>query len=831
MANDKKLPEKIDKKTKIEKGKSVNKKVSNKTLKKNDPKRVFEAPLLPLHDVIIFPYTLSPLVIENPEIIASLEDAMAGDKLVCIFPEIPAVLENIAGGNILDPSVDIIDSFEMDDKQLSRVGTACRIVKKLRFPDDTVRLLVRGLKRISALAIKNSAPHRTVLYEDLNTVTDDSIEIVALGHNVMTQFQEIISISPAFPEELKIAVLNVNDNVRLVDLVADALNINFMEKLHLLVIPHLKGRLQLLSIYLSREIEVLRVGSEIQMQVSNTLGQTQREIFLREQLKIIKKELGEDNKNPDILDLEKRISELVLPESVLEILNKELERLAMIPQAAAEYNVAHTYVDWILSVPWDIFSEDSIDIAKAKKVLDADHYNLKKVKERILEFLAVLQLKKDRKSPIICFVGPPGVGKTSLGQSIAKSMNRSFVRMSLGGIRDEAEIRGHRRTYIGALPGRIIQGLKKAKSGNPVFMLDEIDKIGNDFRGDPASALLEVLDPQQNHAFNDHYLELDYDLSSVMFIATANITDTIPPALLDRMEVMHLPGYTTTEKRNIARRFLVPRQLKENGIKQRQLFFPVQTLDDIITLYTREAGVRKLERTIGAICRKIARKIVEKQINQDTRTTVHSKDLPEYLGPLKFIQDEAAMAPEIGSAVGMAWTSVGGVILNVEVTSMPGKGGLQLTGSLGDVMKESAQTAFSLIKSRSEKLKIDSKIFAENDFHIHVPDGATPKDGPSAGITIVTALISYLTKRAVRPATAMTGEITLRGKVTPVGGIKEKVIAALSAGIKDVVLPLKNKKDLHDIPDDVKKHLHFTFVSDISKAIDFLLMDKVTKSC
>lgn len=820
--DDKKKNIKKNEKVKAVRRKAPVKRKVGKAVK--EAKRVYEAPLLPMHDVIIFPYTLSPLVIENPETIASLEDAMASDKLVCIFPETPPVMEDIAGGDVLDETANTIESFDCNGKQLSRIGTACRIVKKLRFPDETVRLLVRGLKRISALAVKHSVPHQTVLYEDLNTVTDDSIEIVALAQNVMTQFQEIISISPAFPEELKIAVLNVRDNARLVDLIADALNINFMEKLHLLVIPHIKGRLQLLSIFLTREIEVLRVGTEIQMQVSNTLGQTQREIFLREQLKIIKKELGEDMKNPDIIDLEKRISQMDLPKNVIELLDKELDRLAMIPQAAAEYNVAHTYVDWILSVPWKTYTEDSIDIALAKKVLDSDHYNLKKVKERILEFLAVLQLKKDRKSPIICFVGPPGVGKTSLGQSIAKAMNRHFVRMSLGGIRDEAEIRGHRRTYVGALPGRIIQGLKKAKSGNPVFMLDEIDKLGNDFRGDPAAALLEVLDPQQNHAFNDHYLELDYDLSSVMFIATANITDTIPPALLDRMEVMHLPGYTTKEKRNIAKRFLVPRQLKENGILQRQLFFSTQTLEDIITMYTREAGVRKLERTIGTICRKVARKIIEKEIKPDSRTKIESKDLHEYLGPRIFLQDEAASEPEVGSAVGMAWTSVGGAILNVEVTSMPGKGGLQLTGSLGDVMKESAQTAFSLIKSRSKKLKIDPKVFTENDFHIHVPDGATPKDGPSAGITIVIALISHLTQKPVRPKTSMTGEITLRGKVTPVGGVKEKVIAALSAGIKDVILPLKNKKDLQDIPDDVKNKLHFIFVDDISKAIDFMLL-------
>lgn len=824
---DSKKQQKDNKKSKAKKPLISARKKSDKEVKK--AKRVYESPLLPVHDVIIFPFTLSPLVIENTDTIASLEDPMAGDKLVCIFPEIPERLEDIAGGDVLDEEANTIESFECNGKRLSRIGTACRIVKKLRFPDETVRLLVRGLKRISVLAIKNEAPHQIALYEDLDTLTDDSIEMVALAQNVMTQFQDIISISPAFPEELKIAVLNVSDNARLVDLIADALNISFMEKLHLLVIPHLKGRLQLLSIFLSREVEVLKVGSEIQMQVSNNLGQTQREIFLREQLKIIKKELGEDVKNPDILDLEKRMSELDLTQNVEELLDKELSRLAMIPQAAAEYNVAHTYIDWVLSVPWNQYTEDSIEIDKSKKVLDSDHYDLKEVKERILEFLAILQLKKDRKSPIICFVGPPGVGKTSLGQSIARAMNRKFVRMSLGGIRDEAEIRGHRRTYIGALPGRIIQGLKRAKSGNPVFMLDEIDKIGNDFRGDPAAALLEVLDPQQNHAFNDHYLELDYDLSSVMFIATANITDTIPPALLDRMELIHLPGYTTKEKRYIAKQFLVPRQLKENGVLQRQLFFPAQTLDDIITMYTREAGVRKLERTIGTVCRKVARKIVEKEIKPAARTKIQTKDLADYLGPQKFIEDEAITQPEIGSAVGMAWTSVGGAILNVEVTSMPGKGGLQLTGSLGEVMKESAQTAFSLVKSRSKMLKIDSKIFADNDFHIHVPDGATPKDGPSAGITMVISLVSHLTKKPIKPRCAMTGEITLRGKVTPVGGIKEKVIAALRAGIKDVVLPVENKKDLQDIPEDVRRRLHFTFVKDIARAIDFLLLENNDK--
>ncbi len=787
--------------------------------------KVHEAPLFPVHDVIILPYTLTPLVIEKPEIQGCLNDIIEGDKLICLFPEIPDAMDTIFPHSFPVNVENNAESFEYGGKKLSTTGIACRVIKKLRFPDDSIRVLVRGLKRIKAVSVKPGPVISSVLYENLQAITEESVEMVALTQNVVTQFQEIINLSPMFPEELKVAILNIDDTTRLVDMITDALNLSYIEKLHLLIIPDLMGRLQLLAIFLHREAEVLKVGAQIQMQVNSTLGKSQKEIFLREQLKVIRKELGEENKNPDILEIEKRLETLELPGHVLEVVQKELERLQMIPQAASEYNVAHTYIDWLISVPWSTWTEDRLDIEEAAKVLDADHYNLKKIKERILEFLAVLQLKRDRKSPILCFVGPPGVGKTSLGQSIARAMGRSFVRMSLGGIRDEAEIRGHRRTYVGALPGRIIQGLKKTKSGNPLFMLDEIDKIGTDFRGDPASALLEVLDPQQNYAFNDHYLELDYDLSAVTFIATANITDTIPPALLDRMEIMHLPGYTAMEKKHIAKRFLIPRQLKENGIKKRQLFFPMDTIEDIVIYYCREAGVRKLERTIGKICRKVARKIVEKKLDPAEKTTIGQKDLTEFLGPKIYLLDEAEKRPEIGLATGMAWTSVGGVILPVEVTSMPGKGNLQLTGSLGNVMKESAQAAFSLIRSRGEKYKIKDKIFAEKDFHIHIPDGATPKDGPSAGITIVTALISHLTGKAVRPETAMTGEITLRGKVTPVGGIKEKVIAALSAGIKNVVLPEKNSKDLEDIPDDVKKKLKFTFVSDVSQALKFLLMD------
>ena len=504
-------------------------------------------------------------------------------------------------------------------------------------------------------------------------------------------------------------------------------------------------------------------------------------------------------------------------------MRKDLERLEVIPQASAEYHVAYNYIDWLVSVPWNIFSEDRLDLKEAAKILDHDHYGLKDIKERILEFLAVLKLKKDRKSPILCFIGPPGVGKTSLGQSIARAMQRQFVRMSLGGIKDEAEIRGHRRTYVGALPGRIIQGLKKSGTANPVFMLDEIDKLGSDYRGDPASAMLEVLDPAQNKTFNDHFLEMDFDLSSVMFIATANITDTIPGPLLDRMEIIHLPGYTGFEKKQIARHFLIPRQFKENGLKLRQVSFTDEAIDEIINYYTREAGVRTLERMIGTICRKLARKIVEGEVKENAKTVITPVEVNSSLGTRKFVMDEADRKPEVGTATGMAWTSAGGTILPVEVTMMPGKGNLKLTGSLGNVMRESAEAAFSYIRSNSAMLKVKDDVFEKNDFHIHVPDGATPKDGPSAGVTMAVALASLLMSAPSRPSLAMTGEITLRGRVTQVGGIKEKVIAALRSGVKIVLMPESNRKDLEDIPAYIKDKLDFKFVDNAQDAISYAL--------
>ena len=769
-------------------------------------------PALPLNGTLVFPYALTPLVIDGESSIALVARVAAGaDKLIALFPELPAA-EN--GGSVPDLKV---ETFSAEEKTLSSIGVLGRVVKHVKFPDGTDRVLIRGLSRIRCLSF--DPQEHTAQVECIREESgQDEVEIVAMIKNATRQFQEIISYSPNFPEELKIAILNLTDNTRITDLIADTINLSYAEKLEILTLPTLQERLQLLTILLNREVEVLKLGSEIQTQVHNALGKSQREYFLREQLRTIKQELGEESRNPDIVAIQERLEKLEAPQNIIDTVKKETERLDMIPQASGEYTIAYNYIDWILSLPWQTYTEDRINVAEAAKILDRDHFGLKDVKERILEFLSVLQLKQDRKAPILCFVGPPGVGKTSLGKSIANAMGRKFVRMSLGGIKDEAEIRGHRRTYLGALPGRILQGLKKAGSSNPVFVLDEIDKIGSDFRGDPASALLEVLDPQQNSAFNDHFLELDYDLSSVMFIATANLLDTIPPPLLDRMDIITLPGYTPYEKRQIARRYLVPRQIRENGLEGKKVSFPLKSIDGIINFYTREAGVRSLERTIGTVLRKVARKVVDKAFDPVADSVVTPEAVRKYLGAPKFLMDEIRKKPEVGTATGMAWTSVGGTILQVEAIMMPGKGELKLTGSLGEVMKESALTAFSFIRSKAEEFHIDPEVFRKNDFHIHVPDGATPKDGPSAGVTLSTALISLLTGKAVRCDLAMTGEITLRGKITAVGGIKEKVIGALRAGVREIILPEENRKDLEDIPDEVREKLKFHFVTEAGQA-------------
>ena len=774
------------------------------------------APFFPMREPVIFPYSLTPLQVEE-ENLPALRRAMAQDRLLAIFPELPD------DGELGALPVQVtLKLFNFRDKRRSGIGVLVRVVKELNFPDGSVRILVRGLKRILCQAIDTENGVAVARCQGCpeSAPEAEEAESKARQKSVTASFLELAGTLPGIPEELQVAVCNAETPARLADLIADALNLNYAEKILLLATIDVRKRLELLGIFMNRELEVMKLGMKIQSEVHQAMGRQQREFFLREQLRTIQQELGEDNRNPDLVEIGERLEKIKLPPHVLEVVRKELARLEVIPQAAPEYHISYTYINWLLDLPWLVFTEDRLDCAEAEKVLEADHYGLEDVKQRILEFLAVLQLKPsdERKAPILCLVGPPGVGKTSLGKSVARAMNRNFIRVSLGGVRDEAEIRGHRRTYVGALPGRIIQNLKKAGSGNPVFMLDEIDKLANDFRGDPASALLEVLDPAQNNSFNDHYLEVDYDLSRVFFIATANLLETIPGPLRDRMEIIRLPGYTSFEKREIARRYLAPRQIRENGLKPKLVTFHLSAVDELIDHYTREAGVRELERGIGQVCRRIARRIVEGKIGGEEKVSVTPSLVRELLGARKYLLDEADATTGPGCATGMAWTSCGGVILPVEVISLPGKGGLKLTGSLGKVMQESAEAAFSLVRAHASEWGVEPALFADRDFHIHVPDGATPKDGPSAGVTVTMALVSLLRNQALRPRLAMTGEITLSGRVTAVGGIREKVIAALRAGIDTVMLPEENRKDALELPDEIKSKLEFHYVSNFAEA-------------
>lgn len=765
-------------------------------------------PVFPLRDNVLFPFTITSLSAEDPEMLQLVDEAVAKDRLIAVVPA---------------------EEVEKDGKHgLAFHGLGCvgRIIKTLRLPDSSQRILVRGVKRIIIKnVIEGDAYPIAEVVPLVEKKEEETIERQAIAQAVAQQFQALVSKGPQFPEELRVAAFNVDDNARLVDLIADTINLSFEEKVQILGNPSLNDRLEMIVAFLSREEILMQLGGEIQNKVGAAFAESQREQFLREQLKVIQEQLGESNETADLADLKTRLAEADLPEEVRDAAEKEFERLKMMHPSAGDYNVSRTYIDWLLILPWRIFSTDQLDINEAKRILDRDHYDLVKVKERVLEYLAVLQLKKDMKSPILCFVGPPGVGKTSLGRSIADALGREFVRISLGGVRDEAEIRGHRRTYVGALPGRIIQGLKRAKTGNPVFMLDEIDKLGNDFRGDPASALLEVLDPQQNDTFADHYLELPFDLSNILFITTANLLDPIPPALKDRMEVIHVPGYTQNEKYQIAKRFLVPRQMQANGLKRRQLTFYKSALDEIISVYTAEAGVRNLEREIGAVCRKHARALVEGSKDPKARKIVKSEDIRGYLGPRRLFPDMAVDEPRIGHATGMAWTSVGGEILHIEATLVPGKGNLVLTGSLGDVMKESCQIALNYVRSQSERLGIDCKVLEKNDIHVHVPAGATPKDGPSAGTAMATALASLLSGRPAKPFIAMTGEITLRGRVLPVGGVKEKVLAAARSGIREILLPDQNAGDLEeDVPVEILNKIKFHLIKDAGEALKLTLV-------
>jgi len=756
-------------------------------------------PVLPIKGAVIYPSLLMPFVITNERIIRMVDEALGGNKLVAVCAQRSEEVE--------DPK----------PADLYGVGVASVIVRMLRFPDGTLRLLVQGISRVKIAEFVQEEPCLKARVKVLEEKAKKTIEAEALIRTVSTLFQKIISLAPYLPDELQAVVVNLDDPTKLADLVASNLNLNVAVKQDLLETMDAKERLKKLAPLLSKELSILELGNKLRDQVKTEMDKDQREYYLREQLKAIQKELGEkDERTVELEELRKKIEEAKLPPEALKAANNELDRLSKMPPQAAEYTVSRTYLEWLITLPWQTSTEDTLDIALAQGILEEDHYDLEKVKLRILEYLAVRKLRGDAKGSILCFVGPPGVGKTSLGKSIARAMNRKFTRLSLGGVRDEAEIRGFRRTYVGSLPGRILQGIRNCGSNNPVFMLDEVDKVGQDFRGDPAAALLEVLDPEQNNSFVDHYLDVSFDLSRVMFITTANVLDPVAPALRDRMEVLELPGYIEEEKLEIAKRYLVPRQIKENGLPDGAVTIDDATISGIISGYTRESGVRNLERNIGTVCRKVAK---EWASGKTEPVTVTPEKLHGYLGPQKFFQELAERVSEPGVATGLAWTPFGGDILFVESTRMKGKKGLILTGRLGDVMKESAQAALSYIRSKAGEFGINEGFFEESDIHIHVPEGATPKDGPSAGVTMATSLVSLLTGRCVKPYVAMTGEITLRGKVLPVGGIKEKIIAAKRAGIKKVFLPKENEKDLEEVPEHVKRDLEFVFVERIDEVV------------
>jgi ATP-dependent Lon protease len=747
---------------------------------------------------------VTPLDVGRPKSVRAV-DAVAADLRVFI--------------TVMQKDKDIQDPQPPDD--LYQIGTLVNIMRMMRSPDGHIHLLLRGIARVRIEEWTQTDPYLKARYSIVDETVEQTIEVQALVNSVLDLFRRVIQLSPHLPvpDEAINLVASLTSPAQIADVVVTALNLTPQDRQRFLEMTDPIQRLRELVPLLSREIQVLELTQKIQEQARQELDKAQREFILRQQLREIQKELGETPET-EIEELRQKIEEAGMPEEVKEVALRELDRLSKMHPAAAEYTVSRTYIDWLISLPWNKVTEDNLDIAHAKKVLDEDHYDLDDVKERLLEFLAVRKLKQDTKGPILCFVGPPGVGKTSLGQSIARALGRKFVRISLGGVRDEAEIRGHRRTYVGALPGRIIQGLRQAGTKNPVFMLDEVDKLGFDFRGDPAAALLEVLDPEQNHTFVDHYLDVPFDLSQVLFICTANITDTIPPALLDRMEVIRLPGYSHEEKLQIAKRYLVPRNLKEHGLTQDHIEFTDEALSVIIKQYTREAGVRNLSREIANICRKVARRVAE---GNTEKVVVMPENVAEFLGPPKFLEEIAERRPQVGVATGLAWTPFGGSVLFVETTKMPGKGSLIITGHLGEIMKESAQAALSYVRSRSEQLGIPEDFFSKHDIHIHVPAGAIPKDGPSAGITMATALASLATGRPVRHNVAMTGEITLTGRVLPVGGIKEKVLAAKEAGITEIILPAQNEKDLVEIPEHIRNALRFHFVENMDEVLELAL--------
>ena len=766
-------------------------------------------PVLGLSDIVIFPGMVAPLLVETAQSIKLIDDVVGGDRLLCV-----ALQRNPDAENPLPAD-------------MHGVGCAARVLKMLKFPDNTVRVLVEGLWRIKIESYETTDPYLKAKVALLKDVPEESIEFQALNRNVQARFQEIVKLSPGMADQVKIASLNTEDPGNLTDLIAANLNLTLAERQEMIETTNVKDRMTRLLPMLSREQEVLTLSSKIQTDVASSMSKSQRDFFLREQLRAIQRELGEGDLNSaEIRNLREQVEKTKLPDDARKTALQELERLAQMSPAMAEYGVTRHYLDWILNLPWFKFTDDKLDIEAARKLLDEQHYGLEKVKERLLEYLAVLKLKKEIKGPILCLVGPPGVGKTSLGMSVAEALGRKFTRIALGGLRDEAEIRGHRRTYVGSMPGRLLHALRRVESSNPVILLDEIDKVGADFRGDPSSALLEVLDPAQNHTFTDHYLDLPFDLSKVLFITTANWLDPIQPALRDRLEVIELSGYTPAEKLQIAKRYLLPRQLVENGLDGKHVKVPDTALRKVIQEYTREAGVRNLEREIASVLRKAALSIVKANGNgQKKNMVIGPEEITKLLGPKRVYSETAESISEAGIATGLAWTPVGGEILFIEATRMPGRGALTLTGSLGDVMKESAQTAVSLLRSQADVLGLDLEDYGKFDLHIHVPAGATPKDGPSAGVTITTALASLLLKKPVKSDLAMTGEISLRGRVMRVGGIKEKVLAASRFGIKQIILPAQNEADWNEVPEEVRKKMKVHFVKHISEVLPIALRD------
>jgi len=764
-----------------------------------------ELPLLPVRDMVVFPFMILPLFVGRENSINGVNEALGKDRLILLSAQKDASVE--------DPG----------PKEIHPLGTVTMIMRMLKLPDGRLKILVQGLQRANVKEYTQEKPFLQVRVEPIEEPEqpEKSLELEALIRTIKQGLQQAISMGKVLAPDIMVVLDTIEHPGRFADLVASNIGLNVQNAQEILSIPDPVSRLKRVNELLGKEIEVLTMQQKIQSQAKEEMNKTQREYFLREQLKAIKQELGEtDEREAEIEELRKKIEAAGMPEEANKEATNQLQKLDRMHPDAIEAGMVRNYLEWLVELPWSKATEDQLDVKKAKEILDEDHFDLTKVKDRILEHIAVHKLSPEMRGPILCFVGPPGVGKTSLGKSIARAMGRKFVRISLGGIKDEAEIRGHRRTYVGSMPGRIVQGMKQAGTINPIFMLDEIDKVGADFRGDPSSALLEVLDPEQNSTFRDHYINLEFNLSKVMFITTANMIEPVPPALQDRMEVLSLPGYISEEKVEIARKFLLPRQVKENGLKMEDIEINKQVIEHIILNYTREAGVRNLERNIGALCRKVARRIAE---GEKPPFIITSKSLHKYLGPDQFIIENELGKDEVGVATGLAWTPTGGEILRVESTFMKGKGNLTLTGHLGDVMKESAQAALSYARSRAEQLNIPVDFFDKNDVHVHVPAGAIPKDGPSAGITMATSLISLLTGIPVRKDVAMTGEITLRGHVLPIGGLKEKSLAALRTGIKTIICPERNRKDLEEIPPYLRRKMKFVFVSDIGEVLDVAL--------